>query len=227
MQKFLCLWSGMKDFFSSSYSSNLIQAFIALVSLAAFIVLWCNLSKLDKQITEARKQATAAQDQIAEARKQTTAMQDQLRLSEVLNQPLCGIKELKVEKVRDNVIQISPVIKNFGKMIERGASFQWKIDRIENLNDDQKRKATPSMSWQKTRHIKILPEQEFMGGFRQYNTKDFNDLVSGYDSTLLVSMAIEYHDADDKPQRYICSYTITRLASLTEDKYEVIMAEAK
>jgi hypothetical protein len=227
MQKILCVWSIVKEFLSASYSSNLIQVFIALFSFAALVVLWLNLSKLDRQITEARCQTTAMQEQIVEARKQATAAQDQLRLSEVLNQPLCGIKELKVEKVRDNVVQISPLIKNFGKMVEKDASFQWKIDQVENFNDAQKRNETPEIPWSRKQHIKILPEQEIMCVGRQYNTKLFNELVRGFDSALLISMIVEYHNADNKPQKYSCSYRVTRLASLTEDKYEVMVLHAE
>ena len=151
----------------------------------------------------------------------------QVDLTQILNQPICAVKELKVDKVRDNVVQISPVIKNFGKIAERNASFEWKINIVENLNNPQKRKITEVTAWSKKDHIKILPEQEFIGGFRQYTRDDFNNMVRGYDSAILVSMIIGYHDLENKPQRYSCSYLITRLANLKEDKYEVMLNEAQ
>ena len=193
-------------------NSNVIQAAIAIIYLFTLIVLWCNLNKLDTQIKETRRQADAAQKQLG--------------LTQILNQPLCAVSLLKVDKPRYNVVQISPIIKNFGKMVERDASFEWRIDIIENINDAQKRKERPVVPWRKKAHIKIIPEQEFMGGFRQFNTKDFNDMVRGYDSAVQVSMIIGYHDAEDKPQQYSCSYIITRLADIKKDQYEVMLVEA-
>jgi hypothetical protein len=190
-----------------------IQLIIAIIYAFTVFVLWLNFHALDKQLTETRKQANAAQRQV--------------ELTQTLNQPLCAVKELKVDKARSNVVQISPVIKNFGKMVEMEASFQWKIDIIKNFNDDKKWTAKNDMPWRKKDHIKILPEQEFIVGFKQYNTFVFNNMVSGYDSAILVSMIIGYHDLENKPQQYSCSYLITRFADIKKDEYEVILREAK
>ncbi len=61
----------------------------------------------------------------------------------------------------------------------------------------------------------------------QFNRDDFNNKVKGYDSGMLVSMVIGYHGVDNKPKQYSCSYIITRLADVKEDKYEVMLNDAK
>jgi hypothetical protein len=42
-----------------------------------------------------------------------------------------------------------------------------------------------------------------------------------------VKVVIEYPNMHDKTQRYSCTYLITRLADIKEDKYEVSLQESK
>jgi hypothetical protein len=138
----------VKAFLSGNLFANLVQFGILVISIFALIALFKNLYSLNEQLSTAQKE---------------------LELTQALNQPLCGIKELRVEKVRDNVVQLTPVVKNFGKTMEKDALYKWKIDRLENFNSDKVIR-TPLLDWKKIEHIKILPEQEIMYHFIQYNT---------------------------------------------------------
>jgi hypothetical protein len=191
-----------------------IQVAIAIILAGTLFVLYLNLRSISKQIELNSEQVKLNWKQI--------------ELTQILNQPICGAKELKVDKVRDNVIQISPVIKNYGKYIEKDASIKWKIDKIEMLNDPHKRKIENRVPWMAKKCITVLPEQEFAVGFCQFNTTEFNTMVNGAtDSAIAVSLEIVYSNADRKSQRYSATYLITRLAGIEEDRYEVSLSNAR
>jgi hypothetical protein len=148
-------------------------------------------------------------------------------LTQTLNQPLCAVKEVRVEKVRDNVVQISVITKNYGKYVAKNVSIEQQIDVIEGIKDVKTTKSMDGLSPLKKTPITILPEQEFLVSFLQFSTDDFNKIARGYDSMVRVKVVIEYPNMHDKTQRYSCTYLITRLADIKEDKYEVSLQESK
>ncbi|NLT24662.1 MAG: hypothetical protein GXX82_16590 [Syntrophorhabdus sp.] len=205
---------------------TLVQSLILVAYLLTLGVLYCNLGKLDEQITETRRQADAAFTQLRLTQSQTSAALDQLKLTQLLNDPACAIKELRVEKVRENVVQISPVLKNYGKSVEKNASFKWKIEIVKNWKDKAKATRLLATSWTGTDHLKILPEQDVTPIRIQYHRDRFNDMAKGYESAVLVSITVGYHDLKNQAQRYTCVYLITRLADLKQDIYETTLLSA-
>jgi hypothetical protein len=144
------------------------------------------------------------------------------------NQPLCGI-DVRVEPVRDNVKQLTVVIKN-GKYVAKDVSLKWSIDVVEGSRSGKPMiKKIASIPEPMTKPpFDILPEQELPVSFVQFTKDDFNNMVRGdKDSLIRVWITIEYRNIDDRKQRYSCTYLITRLADVKEDKYEVTLNSSK
>jgi len=152
------------------------------------------------------------------------ALGKQIRLTQTLNQPLCGVKDVRVDPVREDVKQITVIMKNYGKYIAKSATIALKIDVIQGSRSG---KATVLnikglRSMMKTRPLDILPEQEFPALFIQFTKDDFNEIVRGdVDRLVRVEVVTEYDGIDGEKKRYSCSYLITRLADVRQDKYEI------
>jgi hypothetical protein len=152
----------------------------------------------------------------------------QNKLTQSLNQPLCAIKEVKVAKARDHVIQISVIIKNFGNYVAKGASFDWEIYAIKKYNDDEQLwKKEKEWKPAKKTHLVMLPQHEFENILMFYEKEDFNKMVEGYQGAVGVRLSIEYQDMNNQIKRYSCVYVITRMLPDKDDTYEVTLKENK
>ena len=156
------------------------------------------------------------------------ALNDQIKLTQILNQPLCAIKEIKVEKPRDHVVEVSAIIKNFGNYKAKNASINWETILVNNLNmKDENRVYTKieNLSSERKTQITILPQHEFKH-FLFYIEK-FDEMVVGYKSGIRIKLAIEYQDMDNKMERYSCSYLITRLLVDEQNTYEASLIKSE
>ena len=56
-----------------------------------------------------------------------------INLTQVLNQPICAVKEVKVNIDYAKDIEISAVIVNSGSYIAKNASIEWEFYHVEDL----------------------------------------------------------------------------------------------
>ena len=143
-------------------------------------------------------------------------MNRQIKLTGVLNQPLCAIKEVKVNEVKgyNNLIKISAVVANSGNYIAKNASIEWQLYQRENLlsaNPPSKKIEGWGSSPSKKSDIAILPKHEFDYFLIYVAKEDLDKRVQGYDSGVEVRLIIKYTDMDNKPQQYEGSFLIIRV----------------
>jgi len=172
--------------------SDLPQIIIAAVSVLAFIislltliVIYCNLGQFWRQNS----------------------------LTQLLNRPFCGVKQINVEVVTVppsiDVIKIDALIVNSGNDYARDAIITSELYAI-----DQEKGIKTILVPKKANHgekITILPKQEFRTFLLYIQKKQFNDLVGGFNRMAKLEMTIQYKDLDNKVMRYTCSYLITKL----------------
>lgn len=111
----------------------------------------------------------------------------QIKLTGVLNQHLCAIKEVKVNEVKgyNNLIKISAVVANSGNYIAKNASIEWQLYQRENLlsaNQPSKKIEGWGSSPSKRSNIAILPKHEFDYFLIYVAKEDLDKRVQGYDS---------------------------------------------
>jgi hypothetical protein len=141
----------------------------------------------------------------------------------------CGIKEIRIEPVRDNVKQINAVIKNFGGNVAKSVSLTWYIDVIEGSRAGKPiiKKISSIPAPITTPPIDIIGGQEVPTMLVQFNRTDFNNIVRGdIDSLMRISISLEYQNINDKKQPYLFVYHITRLADVKKDGYEVALIKS-
>jgi hypothetical protein len=176
--------------------SNLIQASVGVILLATLIVLILNLR----------------------------AFWHQNALTQTLNQPLCAVKMVKVEKVSDSVIQISVIYRNSGKYVAKDALIRWDVDILPDQRHKERAIPIPSVPPGELKNIALLPEHEISNFLVQFTTAEFNKIVTGY-AALRLKLAIEYKDMDNKGRRYSCTYYVTRMAHPEQYVPEVSLIE--
>lgn len=167
-----------------------IQVAIAIILAVNALVLYFNLNSLNRQI----------------------------KLTEVLNEPLCAVKEIKINEVKDhaNRIKIYAVITNSGNYSAKNASIEWEFyqckDLVSNKPSCEKIKGWHS-DLKKKMNITILPKQEFNYFLIDVPKEVLNKRVKGYDRGLRIKLTIKYNDMDDKPQQYSGSFLIIRVGA--------------
>jgi hypothetical protein len=142
----------------------------------------------------------------------------------------CGITDIKIEPVREDVMQINAVIKNFGVNIARGVSMTWYIDVIEGSQTGKPiiKKISSLPVPIITPPIDIIGGQEVSKMLVLFNRIDFGNLVRGdIDSLMRVSLSLEYKNKNRKKQPDLFVYHITRLADVKKDEYEVSLIKSE
>lgn len=151
----------------------------------------------------------------------------QYDLTQTLNQPLCAVKEVKVLKVRDDVIQISAAIKNYGNYAAKNTSISWGFFVCPDIKNKNSMCLETNLGSKGQTDITVLPQHEFETLLSFINKTEFNKIVIGYDAALAVILTIDYQDMDNIIQRYSCSYLVTRLLIDKQDTYEVSLKASK
>lgn len=170
-------------------TANFIQIAIAFILTVNLYVLYLNLDSLNHQI----------------------------KLTEVLNQPLCGVKEIKISEVKDHVnrIKIYAVITNSGNYSAKNASIEWEFYQCKDLIGD-KQACAKIKGWQsspKNMNITILPKQEFNYFLIDVTKEELSKRVEGYDRGLRIKLTIKYKNMDDNLQQYSGSFLIIRVGA--------------
>ncbi|MCX5855711.1 MAG: hypothetical protein NTZ24_14255 [Deltaproteobacteria bacterium] len=166
----------------------------------------------------------------------------QYRSTQLLNKPLCAVKQLtvdsalegkniiKTEKIDKAVegkpkIKIAAVIKNFGKYEAKKVNITWNMVALEGKMDKGKFigwevKGTTEQSMIST-NLTVLPEHEFEQWIKFFEKKDLDELVNGYQKAVDVNISIKYLNMDNKTETYNCTYRITKMLLTEEYLYEV------
>lgn len=156
------------------------------------------------------------------------AFWSQYKLTQILNQPICGVKEVNVIPARDNIIEIYAIITNAGNYAAKEASITWEFGLNENWASHNA-SYTKIQEWTKEQKSKltILPRHEFKMILLYKDTKDIEKIMEGYKKALLVKLVIEYKDMNKIIKQYSCSYRITRLLLDNKQTYECTILESK
>ena len=177
-----------------------IQIFIAVILAGTCFVLIFNLVFF-------RGQIKLTQDQIK-------LTQDQIELTQALNQPLIAVKDVKVTQVRPSAIETSLIIKNFGNYVAKDVTIKWEFYQVsfsgKNPRTVKVETRIPQISGGK-KQITILPQHEFKQFLVYVGKKDYEKVVAGYSSAILLKATLRYPDMYDKTQEYSCEYLITKL----------------
>lgn len=153
----------------------------------------------------------------------------QNNLTQVLNQPICAVKEVKVNIDYAKDIEISAVIVNSGSYIAKNASIEWEFYHVEDLKKEQSFKKIEGwvLPSSKKSNIAIMPRHEFVIPLVIVKKEKFDNLVRGYESGVGITLSIEYTDMKGNPQTYSSFFLITRLgpadsynATIQESSYE-------
>jgi hypothetical protein len=186
-------------------------------------------TQTDKLINETHTLAQAAKDQVK-------LTQSQVEQTQTLNRPLPGVRRLKVDRLADEVRQISVVIKNFGKLAARNVSIGWKVDRLKrNKLENSTGPVTlavvgeeikgVSLDWNWHPSIALPPEQEIDSVLIMFSKSLFIQNTQGYDA-IRVRLAVKYTDTDSKTQVHSCTYLITRMASPNQEDPEILLSNS-
>jgi hypothetical protein len=154
----------------------------------------------------------------------------QIRLTQVLNQPYCAVKELKVIKASGNktinpadVFKISLTIKNFGNYVAKKMSIQYKTFKVTNLKGPNSVIQYIADSEKQFENITALPQHEFEHLVGYYSRENLNSLIAGYEKGLLLRAVITYqNEMSGKTDQFAISYIVTKLLG-QEDIYEVMI----
>lgn len=153
----------------------------------------------------------------------------QNNLTQVLNQPICAVKEVKVNIDNAKDIEISAVIVNSGNYIANNASIEWEFYHVKDLKEKQSSKKIEGwvLPTSKKSNIAIMPRHEFVMPLVIVKKEKFDNLARGYESGVEIKLSIEYTDMKGNPQTYRSSFLITRLgpadsysATIRESSYE-------
>lgn len=177
-------------------TANRIQVVIAIILAVNALFLYCNLGSLRDQIE---------------------LTQEQIKLTEVLNQPLCGVKEIKINEVKGtaNRIKIYAVITNSGNYKAESAAIEWKFSQCEDLMGKQLCKEIEGLRSDpraKTT-ITILPKQEFNYFLIDIPKENLDKRVAGYDRGLKIELTIKYNGMNYNPQQYSGTFLIIRVGA--------------
>jgi len=169
--------------------ANIIQIIIAIILFLTFLVLILNLRSL----------------------------QEQIGLTQVLNQPLCAVKEIKINEVNaPNRFKIYAVITNSGNYNAKNATIEWEFYQCDDLISRQT--CNKIKGWhsdpKKKMNVTILPKQEFNYFLIDVPQAGLNERVKGYDRGVGIEITIKYKDMNNSPQKYSGFYLITRIGAL-------------
>ncbi len=147
--------------------------------------------------------------QFSELTKQTETLRQQLSLTNILNKPLCAIKDVEISKSGEEEYYINYIIKNFGNYVAKKVSSHFKISIIQVIKENgesefgEERQITeePKLPTK----IALLPQQEYEGGFYARRDKWDNYLK---DWNIKLSFELIYKDIDDNIEKYSCAYLI-------------------
>lgn len=198
--------------FSFTDMGNLAQILIAIISSAAFfisvltlIILYCNLGQFWKQN----------------------------RLTQTLNRPLCGIKDILVNHHSVSstpdipVIGIEALIVNSGNDAARDVMFTYEIYALD-AKQNSKTVITSKKPTMDHRTWVLMPRHEVKTFLLYIQKKDFDQAVIGYDKVALLDLTLEYKDTEGKAMKYSSTYSITRLLTDKDMKvYEISLRESK
>jgi hypothetical protein len=148
--------------------------------------------------------------------------------TQLLNKPLCAVKQLNVEPAiqpknvigdgkinpdANNVIKISAVIKNYGKYQARKASIEWEMIALNRNSRDEQWKAGSIVKKSTVlTDITILPDQEFEQWLIFILKKDLDKFIWGYEKAVNINVNIKFLNMNENTETYKCVYQITKIA---------------
>jgi hypothetical protein len=166
----------------------------------------------------------------------------QYRSTQLLNKPLCAVKQLNVERAlkskdvidyekltqdQKNIIKISTVIKNFGKYKAKNASIEWEMIALNRKSKGEEWKAGSVVKKSTVlTDITILPDQEFEHWLIFIPKKDLDEVISGYEKAVNININIRFLNMDEKTETYKCIYQITKMLAPEEYLYEVSLVNS-
>lgn len=132
--------------------------------------------------------------------------------TQALNQPLCAVKSLKIEEVKDrpNIYYMTAVITNTGNYVGENASIKWETYVYENNGDIAvvKGKLIKDVT---LNQITLLPRHEIETG-AYIEKKDVENNINWNKKILVINISIEYRDqTNQENKRYSAIYTVSRL----------------
>jgi hypothetical protein len=168
----------------------------------------------------------------------------QYRSTQLLNKPLCAVKQLnvdsalegkniiKTEKVDKSVegksiIKIAAVIKNFGKYEAKKVNITWNLVALEGKMDKGKLKewmeVGRSGESMVSTDLTVLPEHEFEQWLVFFTKEELDKMVRGWEKAVDINISIKYLNMDDKTEKYNCTYRITKMLGTEEYLYEAAL----
>ncbi len=193
------------DIGSLAEAVTAIIALLALiVSTLTLVILYCNLGQFWKQNS----------------------------LTQALNRPLCGIKDIvvsvhSVPPTPTYVIGLEAVIVNSGNDFARDVRMTYDIYALDATKSTRVSLATKKAG-QDDRKWTILPRHEIRTFLLYIKKEDFDQAVLGYDKIAFLEMSLEYKNMDGRVMKYSCVYSISRLLTNQDMKvYEVVLRESK
>lgn len=154
-------------------------------------------------------------------------------LTQTLNRPLCGIKDilLSVYAVPSTpdipVIGIEAVIVNSGNDAARDVLLTYELNVLDATRSSKtvivsKKANTDDGTWV------LMPRHEVKTFVLYIQKKDFDEAVKGYEKVALLEMKLTYKNMEGKPMEYSSIYSITRLLTDKDMKvYEVSLRQSK
>jgi hypothetical protein len=153
------------------------------------------------------------------------AVQKQILLSEILNQPLCGVKEVTVKSsVHPEAMEVDVTIVNAGNEVAKKASISYETVAIDRKVNSKEIITSSSSKGENT--ITILPKSEIKNIILYIRKDDLAKMVIGYDKFIEFKVTIEYLNMKEEKIKYTSSYKITRLLSGELDNYEANIIES-
>ena len=177
--------------------------------------------KLQSESIKAQAKSINLQDESVKAQMKA------LDLTQALNEPLCAVKDIKIEKARDEIIKISAIIKNFGNYAAKNALIDWKFVLVKDLKQETKQSIIENWGSKGEIQITILPQHEFERFLLYVEKKDFDAMVVGYQNAVGVILSIKYKNIENKMEQYSCFYLITRMLTDNKGTYEVSLQDSK
>ncbi|HUU51105.1 MAG TPA: hypothetical protein VMW81_09135 [Nitrospinota bacterium] len=139
----------------------------------------------------------------------------QLEITEILNRPICAVKNVEIEPTHEKEYHLNITFMNFGKYLAENVSINWKclIPETKKKKDGEKNiKPGETIISGSSKNITLLPQQEIKQGFYFFK-KSLDGILEQI--PLLLDITIEYESINNSIEQYSCSYLISKPKTFT------------